>query len=248
MSEDFDVLKTLWVKINETCVPTPPPGRTPKAFFLMEMPGFAVDPNDFDPTKFNPGKMMSPECATASLSDRVPAFAPYFYDTGNHISFFWKLLLETYTLKGDFEQKHAEVEARYKVAIKMLYGSEEGYIEQKKTPLYQDVDKLRDKWLDAKMNLEEKKKTWEEDKKNWPGNYEKGAAPYVDAMEQAFIEYNNLNLQIKKYEAAIFAYAMGDLNTVLLDQETSKLKHTNSGCTCRYSSFILCHCQCTCVK
>ena len=225
---DFDVLKTLWVKINEVCVPTPPSGQTPKSFFLMEMPGFSVDPDSFDPAKFDSGTMMSPECATASLCDRVPAFAPYFYDTGNHISFFWELLLETYTIQGNFEQKQAEVETRYKKAIKMLYGSEDDYIHQRKTPLYQGLDELRENWIQTKANLEEKKRVWEEDKENWPGNYEKGAAPYIEAVEQAYTEYNNLNLQISKYEAAIFAYSMGDLNTVLLEQEISKLKHTNS--------------------
>ena len=79
----------------------------------MEMPGFSVDPDAFDPLKFDPGTMMSPECATSSLCDRIPLFAPYFYDTGNHISFFWKLLLETYTIEGEFDKKNADLDARY---------------------------------------------------------------------------------------------------------------------------------------
>ena len=81
---------------------------------------------------------------------------------------------------------------------------------------------LRKRWTDAVQLLADFKKKMQEDEKNWPGNYEKGAAPYVDAVEEAYTEYNNLNLQIDKYESAIFAHAMGDLNTVLLDQATSK--------------------------
>ena len=104
----------------------------------------------------------------------------------------------------------------------MLYGSQEGYIKQEKTPLYQGVAKLRKKWQDAMHLQADFKKRMQEDKKNWPGNYEKGAAPYVDAVEEAYTEYNNLNLQIDKYESAIFAHAMGDMNTVLLDQAISK--------------------------
>ena len=52
-------IKTLWSKVNE--VPPPPPGQQPKAFLLMEMPGFSVDLIAYDPTKFHPGTMMSPE-------------------------------------------------------------------------------------------------------------------------------------------------------------------------------------------
>ena len=121
-------------QVNNVCVPPPPPGQSAKAFFLMEMPGFSIDPNAFDPSKFKPGIMMSPDCATSSLCDRVPALAPCFYDTGNHISFFWDLLLETFTVEGDFIKKNSEVEARYERAIEMLYGSKEGYKNQEKTP------------------------------------------------------------------------------------------------------------------
>ena len=166
---------------------------------------------------------MSPDCATLSLCDCVPALAPYFYDTGNHISFFWDLLLETFTVEGDFGNKKTEVEARYERAIDMLYCSKEGYKNQEKTPFYQGMSKLRDEWRRAERNKESFKKKCMDDEENWPGNYEKGAAPFVDAVEQAYTEYNNLSLQIDKYESAIFAYAMGDLNTVLLDQEISKI-------------------------
>ena len=221
--EDFNVLKTLWCQVNDVCVPPPPPGQPAKAFFLMESPGFSVDPDAYDPAKFNPGTMMSPDCATATLCDRVPALAPYFYDTGNHISFFWDMLLKTFTIEGDFDKKNVEVEARYKRALDMLYGGKEGYMRQEKTPFYQGLKKLRSEWKSAEKKREHFRLECMEKKKFWPGNFEKGAAPYVDAVEQAYTEYNNLSLQIEKYESAIFAYAMGDLNTVLLDEEISKL-------------------------
>lgn len=223
MSEDFNVVRTLWTQINEICCPPPPPGEDPKAFFLMESPGFSVDPTAYDRHKFDPAKMMSPDCAVASLCDRIPALASFFYDTGNHISYFWKIFLETFTIKGSSKEKNAEVKARYDEAIKMLYGSPEGYIKQEKTQLYQGLEKLRDKWDAAKKKQDHFKSEMRKDKKRWPGNYETNAATYVDAVEEAYTEYNNLKLQIEKYEASIFAYAMGDLNTVLLDQANSKI-------------------------
>ena len=219
---DFNALETLWSQVNDICVPPQPPGQPAKAFLLLESPGFSVDPNAYDPTKFKEGIMMSPECAASSLCDRVPALAPFFYDTGNHISFFWKMLLETFTIEGDFDQKNAEIKARYEKAIKMLYGSEESYIQQEKTPLFQGRTKLRDSWKTAMAKKEGFKTQCEKDHANWPGNYEEGAAPYVDAVDEAYTEYNNLRLQIQKYESAIFAYSMGDLNTVLMDEECSK--------------------------
>ena len=221
---DFDVLKTLWDNINGICCPAPPPGQDAKALFLMELPGFSVDPDNFNDATFNPATMMSPECARASLCDRIPAFAPYFYDTGNHITFFWKMFLETFALKSDtVENKpNADLEARYKKAIEMLYGSFEGYIKQEKTPLFQGVTKLREVWQTARDDLNAFKQKCKDNRKNWPANYEQGAAPYVEAVDQAYTEYNNLKLQIENYEAVIFAYAMGDLNTVLMAQETSE--------------------------
>ena len=68
------------------------------------------------------------------------------------------LLLETFTVEGDFDKKNADVEARNERAIEMLYGSKEGYIKQEKTPLYQGMSKLRDEWKRAERNKENIKK------------------------------------------------------------------------------------------
>ena len=94
---------------------------------------------------------------------------------------------------------------------------------QKKTPLYSNVDVLRKKWEDAMQKETDYRNRCQRDTKNWPSNYEKGAGPYRDAVEQAYTEYNNLKLQIEKYEAAIFAYAAGDLKNMLLLQENGNV-------------------------
>ena len=147
-TKDFDVFKSLWTNINAATVPKPLPGQPEKACFLMEMPGFSVDHNSFDITMYDPYKQMHPDRAVALLADRVPALAPYFYDTGSHISFYWKQLLETFKLSWRPEND-AALKAKYEEAIKMLYGDEQGYIEQRKTKLFQQLEPLRKQWQEA---------------------------------------------------------------------------------------------------
>lgn len=221
---DYDIFKSLWDNINDICAPGPPPGAPAKACFLMEMPGFSIDPDAFDPSKFDPAKMVSPSMATATLCDRVPAIARYFYDTGNHISFLWEQYLRTFAVKPAPPRQDETLKANYDEAIKMLYGSQEGYVNQTKTQLYKNLDPLRQAWQDAitRRNTFRSDCQTGKDKANWPANYEKNAGPYNDAVEQAYTDYNNLRLQIEKYEAAIFAYVSGDLTTMMLRQENRK--------------------------
>ena len=220
-SDDLDIFKSLWENINDVCSPPPPPGVPAKSCFLMELPGFTVDPDAFDPSKFTPTKP-HPDLTTANLCDRVPVIARYFYDTGNHISFFWKQLLQTFQIKPNPSGEDESLKEQYDAAIKMLYGGPEGYVNQKKTPLYSNVDVLRKKWEDTMQKETDYRNQCQRDTKNWPSNFEKGAAPYREAVEQAYSEYNNLKLQIEKYEAAIFAYAAGDLKTMMLEQENGE--------------------------
>lgn len=219
---DFNIYKSLWSNINDVCAPPPPPGQLAKACFLMEMPGFSLDPDAFDPTKFDPGTMTSPGCATAMLCDRVPALAQYFYDTGDHISFYWQVLLNTYGISATASD-NAALKQKYDDAIKMLYGGLEGYIKQEKTALFKNLDTLRENWQTAKQQITVFKNKCQKDKKNWPGNYETGVAPLKEAADQAYTEYNNLKKQLKHYEAAICDYAAGDLNTLMLDQQSSEI-------------------------
>ena len=221
VTQDTSFLKTIWSRISAVCVPPSPPDEPAKMCFLMEMPGFSIDPDAFDKLKFDPHTMMSPECATASLCDRVPTLAPYFYDTGDHISFYWKLLLETFTVEDKLE-KNTELDADYEKAIKMLYGSPDAYVCQQKTSLYLGLDKLREQWEATVKVRDDFKKEMQRDTSNWPGNYEKCAAPFIAAVEDAYTKYNNLRLQIQKYEDTIFSYAGEDLNTLLMKQANSE--------------------------
>ena len=100
----------------------------------------------------------------------------------------------------------------------MLYGGPEGYVNQKKTPLYSNVDVLRKTWEEKKQKEAEFRNECQKDEENWPSNFEKGAGPYREAVDQAYGEYNNLKLQIERYEAAIYAYASGDLKTMMQEQ------------------------------
>ena len=216
-SDELDVFKSLWENINDVCSPPPPPNMPAKSCFLMETPGFTVDPDAFDPSKFTPTKR-HPDLTTANLCDRVPAIAPYFYDTGNHISFFWKQLLQTFKIKPDAPGEDENLKQQYDEALMMLYGGPEGYVNQKKTPLYSNVDVLRKTWEEKKQEEAEFRNECQKDEENWPSNFEKGAGPYREAVDQAYGEYNNLKLQIERYEAAIYAYASGDLKTMMQEQ------------------------------
>ena len=222
LATDFNIYKSLWSNINDVCAPPPPPGQPAKSCFLMEMPGFSIDPDAFDPDKFNPGIRMSPDCATALLCDRIPALAQYFYDTGNHISFYWHILLTTYGTTGTPAQSEAQKKA-YETAIEMLYGSMEGYKKQEKTELFKNVDVLRNAWEKAQQAVTDFKTKCQKDKKNWPGNYEKGAGPLMDAARQAYVEYDTLKMQIQRYESEIYSFATGNLDTLMLEQAASKL-------------------------
>ena len=220
-ASDFDIFRSLWTNINDATVPQTPPGQKPKACLLMEMPGFSIDPKSFDEDRFDPATQTHPDRAVALLADRVPILAPYFYDTGSHISFFWKQLLETFELSW-VPHEDKSLREKYEEAIKMLYGNDEGYINQEKTQLYKNVDDLRKKWLDAKKEESEFWKSCQEDKTGWPENFQTHAGPVVEKMGQAFTEYDNLKSQIEQYEAAIFQYTRGDLSRLLLQQAQSK--------------------------
>lgn len=228
-TRDFDVLRSLWSNISTVCVPPPPPGEPDKECFLMEMPGFSVDPDAFDPFKFDPDRMMSPECATATLCDRVPALAPFFYDTGDHISSYWKLFLDTFTIESDSE-KNAELKARYDKAIEVLYGSLDGYINQQKTPLFLSLDKLREQWEATKKKRDYFENIMPKGEKN----------PFNDAVEEAYTEYENVRLKLKSYKATILAYNMEDLYSILLEQASSEKLLCSVHDTCAGQSCMSC--------
>lgn len=213
---DFNMFQSLWTNINDATVPKPLPGQPPQAVFLMEMPGYSVDPDTYDLAKFEPDKKMHPDRAVAMLVDRVPVLSPYFYDTGSHISFFWKQLVETFKLRYAPEDD-PKLREKYIAAIKMLYGSEGAYIEQKKTKLFENLDSLRNNWLSTKEELD---KFWKkcQTESGWPQNFQIQAGPYVQARDQAYTEYDNLKAQIEQYEAAIFQYTRGDLSRLMLQQ------------------------------
>ena len=93
---------------------------------------------------------------------------------------------------------------------------------QKKTPLFLGLEKLHDKWEDAERAREEFRTKCKDDKEEWPRNYERCAAPYVETSKEAYTEYDNLKQQIEKFEAAIPAYGAGDLNTLMQQQATGE--------------------------
>lgn len=220
-TQAFDISKSLWSSINEVCVPPPPSDEPAKECFLMETPGFSVNPDAFDPLKFDPRTMMSPDCATGSLCDRVPALAPYFYDTGDHVSSYWKVFLETFIIQGAGEND-ADKKARYDEAIEMLYGSLDGYINQQKTPLFLSLDTLREEWEAAEKKRADFEKIMRRDTENWPDNYQDHAGPYIDAVEEAYEKYDDLRQQIQDYKDTIFAYETEDIYAILLEQASSE--------------------------
>ena len=47
--------------------------------------------------------------------------------------------------------------------------------------------------------------------------FETNAGPYIEEVEQALSEYEQLKRQIRNYEAAIYEYTSGDLGVVVED-------------------------------
>ena len=219
---DFDIFQSLWQNINDICVPKPPPGAPAKACFLMEMPGFSIDPKAYDPAQFDPSTMSSPDMEVATLCDRIPAIASYFYDTGDHISFLWNQLLTTYHVKPSPAGEDEAAKNNYDDALEMLYGGRDGYIKQTKTPLFANLEVLRKKWQDAMDARERFRTECLNDSKKWPKNFQDNAGPYNDQVDQEYTSYNNLRREIEKYEASILRYSTGDLTTLMLEQQNGK--------------------------
>ena len=218
--DDLGIFKSLWEYINDITAPKAGPGQPEKACFLMELPGFSIDPNAIDPSKFDPSTMNSPEFILSTLCDRIPAIARYFYDTGNHISFFWNQLLKTYILKPLPANTEKAVKEKYEEALDVLYGGRQGYILQKKTPFFSRLDVLREAWQDALTERVTFRANCLADRANWPQNFENNAGPYNEKVEATEWDYNNHKLQVERYEAAIYHYAAGDLSIVMLEQES----------------------------
>ena len=220
-SGDFDVFKSLWSNINDAVAPSPPQGVPAKACLLLESPGFSINPDAYDFTKFDQSTMDSPDYTVSQLVDRVPSLAAQFYDTNAHISFYWKQLLSTFELDAGPDEDKADLKERYDKAIEMLYGGPEGYKKLQKTELFKNQDTLLQEWQDAKQAQNDFWRECQQDekKKNWPRNYQQKATPYLQKVKQAFTEYSNLTAQIDQYQAAIFQYTRGDLRSVLMNQD-----------------------------
>lgn len=230
---DVDLSGTLWISINNVVVPTTPKDKTPTAVFLMESPGFSVNPEDFNPDNFQSNDFgdrgrdrMHPDRAIAQLADRVPAVSPYFFDSGTHISYYWRQLLETYKLSWS-PKDDPKLREKYKNAVKMLYGSEEcdfeesekRYFKNEKSEFHKQLKAFSESWESAKKEEKEFLDKCRHDQKDgWPQNFQKSAGPTIDKTIQAFTEYENLKAQIQQYQAAISQYTRGDLSRLLLGQ------------------------------
>ena len=143
MSGDFNLYKALWENINDLVVPDPPPNQEAKACLLLESPGFSIASDYYDEDSYNKKfssdktdrSRPSPDYLTAQLCDKVPALSDYYYDTGDHISFKWRQLLQTYWLTYR-PADDKSLKERYEKAIEMLYID---YAKQEKTQLYNEV-------------------------------------------------------------------------------------------------------------
>ena len=223
ISRDFNIYTSLWSSLNDAVVRPPIPGEPARSCLLLEVPGFSINPDNFDLEKFrkNPA-VMSPAYATATLVDRVPAFSHYFYDTGSHISFYWKQLLETFSVVQNSED-NPTLKAKYENAIEMLYGGPSGYKNLQKTEFFRNLETLWARWEKEKNNLEKFRKICLK-RQDWPENFELCAGPYVDKVDDAFREYENLRWQIMQYQASILQYTRGDVSIVLLQQRQGEVK------------------------
>lgn len=214
-AEDLNIFQSLWENINDLCAPPPPPGEPAKACFLMELPGFSIDPDAFDVTKFSESTL-SPDHSTAVLCDRIPALARYFYDSGYRISKYWETLLEYFRIEPDPAEGRDHLLQSYKKAIRMLYGSTDNYVNGVKTKFYSLVDTLREEYEAAVKKDTDFRHKCQQDKDNWPMNYQTGVGSIKDEVTSAYTRYNTQRLQVRRYEAAMYAYAAGDLSGLLV--------------------------------
>ena len=111
-----------------------------KACLLLESPGFSITSDYYDEDSYqkkytSDHSRPSPDYLTAQLCDKVPALSDYYYDTGDHISFKWRQLLQTYWLTYR-PADDRNLKERYEKAIEMLYVN---YAKQEKTQLYKEV-------------------------------------------------------------------------------------------------------------
>ena len=227
MGDDFDLVKELWIKINKVTVPQLSPDSPLKACFLMETPGFSIDPSTYDTCEWNDKSKETteshPDRIVAELADKVPALSPFYYDTGSRISSYWNQLVTTFKLPSQVSDADPK---KYQEAVEFLYGKpgdEQDYekiqLSEMRPEIDQRVTELREKWKKAQ---DEKKKFWEEskvgDEENWPKNFEMEARPYVDKINDAFTEYDNFRCLVENYQAVIFRYRRGDLGRLLLQQ------------------------------
>ena len=160
MSGDFNLYKALWENINDIVVPDPPPNQEAKACLLLESPGFSIASDYYDEDSYNKKfssdktdrSRPSPDYLTAQLCDKVPALSDYYYDTGDHISFKWRQLLQTYWLTyRPADDKN--LKERYEKAIEMLYID---YAKQEKTQLYNEVSGVISFLFFFKVNFQSK--------------------------------------------------------------------------------------------
>lgn len=211
-----DSLNKLWSCINDEVLGT---SLNPaKQILVMETPGFSIDPDLFDEEKFqsNPGvDVLSPQYATATLVDRVPACARFFNDTGSRVSFNWKQLIETIVIIDNTEDDLA-VKAKYDEAIEKLYGGQIGYRKLQKTEYFEMLDTLRENYYREKDKLEQIRKRQQE--------LHDVPELTVHHQEREVTEYHNRKSQIEKYQAAILKYTSEDLSVLLMKKRQGKVK------------------------
>ena len=207
--------KLLWSRINYEVLGT---ALDPaKQILVMETPGFSVDPDLFDEEKFqsNPGvDVLSPQYATATLVDRVPACARFFNDTGSRVSFNWKQLMETIVIIDEAEDDLA-VKAKYDEAIEVLYGGQIGYRKLQKTEYFEMLDTLRENYYREKDKLEQIRKR-ENELHDVP-------ELTVHHQEMEVAEYHNRKSQIEKHQAAILKYTSEDPSVLLMIRRRGKV-------------------------
>jgi hypothetical protein len=107
----------------------------------------------------------------------------------------------------------------------MLYVN---YAKQEKTQLYKKVDTLLEKWQEAMRNKERfyQECVGDNDEDGKGATYfETNAGPYIEEVEQALSEYEQLKRQIRNYEAAIYEYTSGDLGVVVEDAVLDMAEH-----------------------
>jgi hypothetical protein len=211
--EDADVFKLFWQKLNDMLTPqwaSFNDGDLPTQLFLMEMPGFSVNGDDFSEEAWrrNDYSGSSPDYLSFQLVDTAPSFANYFVDSGFRISKMWAQFM----LNAKTESPHDDPvrEARYRDAVSRLY--DENFAPR---PIQKTRQALLDAWEAAFDEAIDNRYTCLVRGNQAPDLCAQKAVIWAEEVTAAWFAYETLNRDLMGTQSQILQLQSNDLHLLL---------------------------------